>query len=121
MTLLILFPKKCRPFCTIARPFVRRRRSQVREASCRKLAAPRCADDQLGPQEKRLDFVGKCVGRRVHRVSDGFHADGPAVEHSQNRFQIFAILIVEAGKAVPWTKPEDVEYSFDPDPFQAAA
>src|SRR5688500_9506653 len=77
------------------RAFVRRHNAEMLVGFRRELAAARCADDQLGPQEKRLDLIDERIEGRVHRMSDGLDAGWSTVEHPPNGFEIFAVLRVE--------------------------
>src|SRR3954466_8043195 len=58
-------------------------------------AATRCANDELGKQEERLDFIDERIERGVHRMGDGFHTSGAAVENARDGLQVLAILRVE--------------------------
>ena len=62
----------------------------------RESAAARRADYQLAAQQIRLDFVDERVGRQIHGVGDGLDAHRSADEHPGDRFQILAVLGVQA-------------------------
>jgi hypothetical protein len=46
----------------------------------RHLPAARRAHYKAAAQQRGLNFVGKCVGRKVHGGSDRFDSSGPTAE-----------------------------------------
>ena len=62
----------------------------------RQFAAPWCAHQQTGSQEKWLHFIGERVGRRVHGIGDRLDSGWASLEDAEYCLQVFAILGVEA-------------------------
>ena len=64
-------------------------------AAARKFSAARGANQQLAPQQERLDLVDQRVGREVHRVGHRLDAHRTADKDAANRFEILPILRIE--------------------------
>ncbi len=73
-------------------------RSHLQQLECfgRNASSTTGANEKLGSQEKRFDFVFKRVGTDAHGVADGFDPGWTAVENADHRFQIASVLSIKS-------------------------